>query len=68
MSASWKFVEADYELLEQIGSGSYGEVIKARHRKSGKVCAIKYIKDIFYNANEAKKVFREISILRKLSA
>ena len=64
---AWKFLEVEYELLEKLGEGTYGLVIKAKHRESGKVCAIKHIKDVFYNIYEAKKVLREIHILRKLS-
>ena len=65
---AWKFLETEYELQDILGQGTYGQVIKAKHRETGKVCAIKHIKDVFYNIYEAKKVLREIHILRKLSA
>lgn len=65
---AWKLVETEYELLEQLGQGSYGQVIKAQHKQTGKMCAIKYIKDVFFNIYEAKKILREIHILRRLSA
>ena len=64
----WKYVLGDYELLEKLGKGSYGLVVKAKHRETGKVCAIKHIKDVFYNQYEAHKVFREVHIMRKLSS
>lgn len=63
----WKYVLGDYELLEKLGKGSYGLVVKAKHRETGKLCAIKHIKDVFYNEYEAHKVLREVHIMRKLS-
>ena len=32
-----------FELLEQLGKGSYGAVYKARHRPSGTIVAVKVI-------------------------
>jgi len=37
----------DYEPIENIGSGAYGVVCSATHRKSGERVAIKKIPDIF---------------------
>ena len=64
----WKSIELDYELLEKPGEGSYGQVLKARHRETGRLCAIKHVKDALYDAYEAQKVLREIHIMRKLSS
>lgn len=64
---AWKFLDSEYELLSILGEGTYGKVIKARHRQSGQECAIKHIKDVFFNIYEAKKILREIHILRKLT-
>ena len=40
---------------------------RARSRQSNKEYAIKLITNVFYSPYEAKKVLREIQILRKLS-
>ena len=54
----------DYDLLKLIGQGSYGEVVKARHKTSGKIVAIKLLKNLFKDIFETKKQLRELSILR----
>ena len=40
---AWQYVEAHYTVLETIGEGSYGKVIKAVHKETGEVRAIKFI-------------------------
>ena len=42
-------------------------MIKAQHRKSKQVVAIKYLKDIFDDTYSARKMIREIIILRKFT-
>lgn len=39
-------VDAEYELVKELGQGAYGCVVAARHRKSGEGCAIKKITNI----------------------
>ena len=39
----------------------------ARHRANGKMTAVKLINEVFYNSYEAKKVCREITLMRHLS-
>lgn len=61
---AWEYVAAHYDILEIIGEGSYGKVVKAMHKETGEYRAIKYIEEALFNAYEAKKVCREIQILR----
>ena len=59
---------ADYEILKEIGSGTYGQVVKARHVKSEIFVAIKLLKNCFRDIYNARKVISEIQIMRKLTA
>ena len=63
----WSYVQEHYDVLSYIGSGSFGQVVKARSKETGDVYAIKLIKNIFHDTYHAKKVLREIVILRQLS-
>ena len=58
----------DYKLLELVGKGSFGQVCKAQHKITGKIYAIKLIKDAFKSDYHARKTIREVTILRQLSA
>lgn len=60
----WKHALKDYEFIKLIGQGSYGEVVQAKHRNSGKEVAIKLIHNIFKSEYDSKKIVREIQILR----
>jgi serine/threonine protein kinase len=61
-------VQQEYELQSILGIGSFGTVVKAKHRSSGIVIAIKHISNAFKNSYTSRKVLREIIILRKLSS
>lgn len=37
-----------YELLAKIGEGTYGDVYKAKRIADGKICAIKFVQQLFY--------------------
>mgnify|MGYP001454039555 FL=1 len=54
----------EFELLEQIGSGSFGHVYRCRNVKTGKEYAVKKFKNKYTNK---KKAFdqREIQILQR---
>lgn len=53
-----------YTEVKLIGSGAYAVVARARDTKTGRLVAIKRIAEVFYDAQEAKKVLREIRLLR----
>lgn len=52
--------------MEKIGKGTYGVVYKARHKKSGRVVAIKKIIDAFQNLIDAKRTYRELNYLLQI--
>lgn len=56
----------NYEFLEKIGEGTYGEVYKARHEETGKQVAIKKFKDSYDDEYVRKTALREIRILKEL--
>lgn len=64
----WDIMKADYTLVKHIGSGAYGQVVKAVHKKTKRVVAIKLLRNLFQGEYAAKKELSEIQILRKLSA
>lgn len=60
LSDNWSLVQDEFELLEICGKGSFGCVVKSRHKKSGRLVAIKHISDAFNYMYAARKVLREI--------
>jgi len=58
-------IEATYDLQEQIGSGRFGVVIKARHRQSGVVRCVKKVPKS-HTALPLESIVQELTILRKL--
>lgn len=61
----WK-VGPNYEIIKQLGAGSYGMVCEARHLPTGERVAIKHVAKIFDDIIDCKRLLREISILRYL--
>ncbi|OMJ75268.1 hypothetical protein SteCoe_25626 [Stentor coeruleus] len=59
-------VGPSYEIIKQLGAGSYGMVCEARHVPSGERVAIKHVTKIFDDIVDCKRLLREISILRYL--
>lgn len=56
-----------YEIVKQIGDGTYGTVAKAIHKKTGQLVAIKRMKQKYYSWDECIKL-PEVQALRKLHA
>lgn len=53
-----------YESLGLVGEGSYGTVLKCRHRDSGRLVAIKKFVDSDDDKTVKKIALREIRLLR----
>lgn len=56
-----------YEFVRYLGKGAYGHVCEARSVKTGGKVAIKKILNVFENREEARRILREVRILRILS-
>ena len=56
-----------YTLIKEIGSGSFGDVVLAVHRATDKRVAIKKIDELFTYVADAKRMLREVHILRQLA-
>jgi len=63
--ADWE-VGSSYEIVKQIGSGSYGYVVEAIQKSTGKKVAIKRLNKIFDDTIDCKRILREVTLLRKL--
>jgi len=59
-------VDERYKPLKRLGSGAYGCVVSAEDMKTGEKVAIKKVKDCFHNLTDAKRILREIKLLRHL--
>ncbi|CAL8466762.1 g6298 [Coccomyxa elongata] len=55
-----------YENLGCIGEGTYGVVIKCRHRETGQLVAIKQFKETDDDEQVRKTVEREVRVLKAL--
>ncbi len=60
-------VGSDYEVIKQIGTGSYGAVCEAVHKPTGKHVAIKKALKIFDDRIDCKRILREVQLLRLLN-
>ena len=54
-------------MISHLGTGAFGEVVLAKNRETGDKVAIKLITDVSKTPYGARKVLREIVLLRKLS-
>lgn len=63
-----KFViDERYNSLKPIGDGSYGFVVSAIDSVTGNKVAIKKVKDTFADVVDAKRILRELKLLRHLN-
>lgn len=53
-----------FDLIEVVGNGTYGQVFKGRHTKTGQLAAIK-VMDVL--ADEEEEIKLEVEMLRKFS-
>ena len=60
-------LQKKYQILKIVGKGSYGNVAKARCLKSGKLVALKIMKNQTKNEYDLIKLLREIQLLRRLN-
>jgi mitogen-activated protein kinase 1/3 len=56
----------NYEIVKQVGSGSYGYVVQAIQKSTGKKVAIKRLNKIFEDVIDCKRILREVTLLRHL--
>ncbi len=61
-------VGCEYQLIKEIGSGSYGDVVLAIHNTTGKRVAIKKMDDLFTYISDTKRQLREVILLRYLKS
>ena len=59
-------IPARFKLIRPIGHGAYGVVISALDEKSGTNLAIKKIRRAFDDRVDAKRILREIKLMKKL--
>lgn len=58
-------VPIKYSLIRPIGHGAYGVVISAQDASNGKKVAIKKIRRAFDDKVDAKRILREIKLMKK---
>ena len=61
------FIDERYKSLKAIGLGSYGFVASAIDSKTGNRVAIKKIRQVFQDTIDAKRILRELKLLRHLN-
>jgi len=66
-TASKGTVEKSYNITEELGRGAFSVVKKAKNRKTGEECAIKFIEKKFVDKQDMNLLAREIDIMKKVS-
>jgi serine/threonine protein kinase len=64
--AAWDIDHSRFEVTAVIGKGQYGTVARATDHLSNTTVAIKKIDGLFSHPEIAKRIFREVKILRQL--
>jgi serine/threonine protein kinase len=64
LDSSWKQLKKEFKLLNVLGEGVYGQVVKACHRETMRKFAIKNVSCSFNDLSHMKYILREISIMR----
>ncbi|KNE56307.1 PEK/GCN2 protein kinase [Allomyces macrogynus ATCC 38327] len=59
--------KSDFEEVEYVGHGGFGQVVKARNKLDGRVYAIKTVR-LSRDDNENRKLLREVRTLSRLSS
>ena len=59
-------VPSRYQLIRPVGHGAYGIVVSVNDTVTGKQMAIKKIRSAFDDRIDAKRILREIKLLKKL--
>lgn len=54
----------DYEILEELGSGSYGKVYKVRNRITGEICVEKVVNLDGVDERDKEEALNEVRILK----
>jgi cyclin-dependent kinase-like len=56
-----------YEILDRIGEGEYGVVLKGRNKETGELVAIKKFKEDDTDEENKRVILREVKILKTLN-
>jgi serine/threonine protein kinase len=62
------YIDRRYTNLKEIGDGSYGIVASALDNSTGRMVAIKKIKNCFADLVDAKRILRELKLLRHFNS
>lgn len=60
-------MKSRYSLIRPIGHGAYGVVISALDKETGNKVAIKKISRAFEDPIDAKRILREIKLMKQFS-
>ena len=63
----WKFIKKEWKVVKHLGSGTFGQVVLAKHRQTKQEVAIKLIKDDPKDIISNRNLLREISLLSQFS-